>query len=199
LSLPLALKTTLDTIPPVAAPLNIPPERISEWQAKLGPKKDKQLRVGLVWSGSASHKKDHLRSITLAQILEYLPSQCEYISLHKEFRKADAETLIAHENAKTEPVIRHFENDLRDFIDTAALCQQLDLVISVDTSVAHLAGTLSVETWVLLPSIPDWRWLLERTDTPWYPSMRLFRQKDNIDSNWEPVLKQVQAALLERL
>jgi ADP-heptose:LPS heptosyltransferase len=91
--------------------------------------------------------------------------------------------------------ILHFGNDLKNFSDTAALIAKLDLIIAVDTSVAHLAGALAKPVWLLLPYIPDWRWLLDRDATPWYPTARLFRQDET--RQWEPVVSRVQAYLRE--
>jgi len=124
----------------------------------------------LVWSGNPQHKNDSNRSIFLSEILPYLPSQYEYVSLQKEVSEVDSLVL------KSNPHILSFVNCLNNFEDTAALINCLDLVISVDTSVAHLSGSLGKKTLVLLPYVPDWRWLLDREDSPWYPSMKLFRQ-----------------------
>ena len=144
--------------------------------------------MGLVWSGNADHKLDRFRSIRLSSLIPYLPDHLEYISLQKELREIDKPAL-------EDSSIRHFGADLHDFTDTAALCELMDVVISVDTSVAHLAGALGKTTWVLLPYIPDWRWLLNRTDSPWYASAHLDRQEANRD--WRPVLKAVMADLAQ--
>jgi hypothetical protein len=146
--------------------------------------------VGLVWSGNPAHKKDHNRSIPLAELINRLPDSFEYVCLQKELRQADAE-LLGNSG------IRHFGADLKDFTDTAALCDLMDTVISVDTSVAHLAGALGKPTWVLLPFVPDWRWLLERDDSPWYASVKLYRQAE--DRQWAPVLGQVVNDLLQTI
>jgi len=136
----------------------------------------------LVWSGSTTHQNDHNRSLTLQQLLPILPVGCDYVSLQKEVREADKPVLEGGD-------IRHYGEELKDFSDTAALCELMDLVISVDTSVAHLAGALGKSTWVLLPYAPDWRWLLDRDDSPWYESLKLYRQEE--DSSWGPVLERV--------
>ena len=140
----------------------------------------------MVWSGGTLHKNDRNRSIALQSLLPYLPDGIEYISLQKEVRAADQPALQSS-------AIRHFEETLEDFADTAALCDLMDLVICVDTAVAHLAGALKKKTWVLLPYAPDWRWLLDRADSPWYPSAKLYRQ-DRI-GNWTGVLQRVKADL----
>jgi ADP-heptose:LPS heptosyltransferase len=185
MSLPYALKTELDTIPHATPYLTSSAEKRVVWGQRLGTQS--RPRVGLVWSGNPEHKNDHKRSIPLAEIIKHLPDSFEYVSLQKEVRQADAE-LLANSG------IRHFGADLKDFMDTAALCDLMVTVISVDTSVAHLAGALGKPTWVLLPYAPDWRWLLERDDSPWYASAKLYRQAQ--DRQWAPVLGQVASDLL---
>jgi tetratricopeptide (TPR) repeat protein len=177
LSLPLAFKTSLETIPSAQAYLYADSKRVSIWKNRLG-KKTKQ-RVGIVWSGSKNHKNDFNRSIELKKLLEALPAEHEYFSLQKELRENDAEALEAFN-------VKHYGEDLYNFADTAALISCMDFVISVDTSVAHLAGSLGKETLILLPFSADWRWLEHREDTPWYPSVTLLRQKSIKD--WEGVL-----------
>ena len=185
LSLPLAFKTSLATIPSAQAYLRVAVSKASEWADKLGVKV--KPRAGLVWSGSTIHKNDFNRSIKLSALVPFLPESVEYFSLQKEVREYDQVTLQGY------PAIRHFGDELNDFSDTAALCEQMDVVISVDTSVAHLSAALGKATWVLLPYAPDWRWLLDREDTPWYPSARLFRQRAN--GGWASVFEEVNAAL----
>jgi hypothetical protein len=124
-----------------------------------------------VWSGNTKHKNDHNRSLPLQQLLPHLPDCYDYVSLQKEVRGVDKAVLGGSG-------IRHYGEELEDFTDTAALCELMDMVISVDTSVAHLAGAIGKTTWVLLPYSPDWRWLLDRNDSPWYESMRLYRQDE---------------------
>jgi len=114
--------------------------------------------------------------------MAYLPANIEYVSLQPQVRESDQDVLEVSE-------IRHFGQQISDFADTAALCELVDLVLSIDTSVAHLAGAMGKPTWVLLPHAPDWRWLLERTDSPWYPSLKLYRQ--NAQRRWEPLLEYV--------
>jgi ADP-heptose:LPS heptosyltransferase len=155
---------------------------VAAWSARLGAAT--RPRVGLVCSGSTTHKNDHHRSIALAELLAALPEGTECFSLQKELRESDRETAKG---------IAFFGDELHDFADTAALCLLMDVVITVDTSVAHLAGALGVTTWVLLPHTPDWRWLLDRDDSPWYPSARLYRQ--DASRQWAPVLQRVAADL----
>jgi tetratricopeptide (TPR) repeat protein len=188
MSLPLAFGTRLDTIPASAAYLAAPAERTAAWAARIGPAA--AVRVGVVWSGKPTHHNDHNRSIPLRRFLRALPEGIEVFSLHDRVRDADAAVLADH------PHIWRFDGQIGDFADTAALAAAMDLVISVDTSAAHLAAALGRPTWVLLPFAPDWRWLLEREDSPWYPTVRLFRQPTLGD--WDTVLDRVRVAL-ERL
>ena len=186
-SLPLAFNTTLDSLsgqPYLAAP----PKRVAAWGKSLG--KTAQARVGLAWSGSMGHKNDHNRSIPLSRFCQALPLGIEYIRLQEEVRAEDRAWLARH------PEIRSFDARLKDFGDTAALIEAMDLVIAVDTSVAHLAGALGKEVWILLPFVPDWRWLLDRVDSPWYDSATLFRQPAVGD--WDSVLREVRQRLAAR-
>ena len=176
MSLPLAFGTTLETIPPIQ-PIIVDAEKIMQWQLRLGPKI--KPRVGLVWSGGTTHKDDRRRSILLKDYLSYCTDDFEYFSLQKEVRENDIEDLL---NSS----IRHFEDDLHDFSDTAALINEMDLIICVDTSVAHLAASLNKPTLILIPYAPDWRWMLNRDDTPWYPTVKLYRQ--TILGDWQPTL-----------
>jgi predicted O-linked N-acetylglucosamine transferase (SPINDLY family) len=167
LGLPRAFGTTLASIPAQSPYIDADPETTRRWTVRLGERK--RPRVGLVWSGRPTHTNDRNRSIALADLVAAMPEGADLISLQKEVRPADEPAL--HCNGR----IIHF-SDIGDFADTAGLVANLDLVISVDTSVAHLAAAMGRPTWILLPFMPDWRWLLERRDTPWYPSVRLFRQ-----------------------
>ena len=184
-SLMLAFKTELNSIPPASQFITGNCENVLKWHTKLG--KKVKSRVGLVWSGSTGHKNDQNRSLTLSKLLPHLPSNIEYFCLQKEIRQIDKEFLAQHNE------IKYFCDSLEDFIDTAALCELMDVVISVDTSVAHLAGTLGKPTWVLLPFSPDWRWLLDRDDNPWYSSVKLYRQESI--SDWDGVLEKVKLDL----
>jgi ADP-heptose:LPS heptosyltransferase len=120
-------------------------------------------------------------------LLPLLDADAKFVSLQKDVRGDDAATLRDRSD------VLDFSDALRDFSDTAALIANLDLVISVDTSVVHLVGALGKPVWVLLPFIPDWRWLLDRDDSPWYPTARLFRQDET--RSWAPVVARVRAAL----
>lgn len=181
LNLPTALELTLDSIPLAGGYLRAKPDYVSKWRNKL--KKAIKPRIGLVCSGNPMHENDHNRSIFLADVMPWLPQEFEYYILQKEIREVDRELL------KNYPLCRVFENTLEDFEDTAALCTLMDIVISVDTSVAHLSGALGKKTWLLLPYCPDWRWLLARVDTPWYQSMKLYRQE--FTNQWQSTLSQL--------
>ena len=174
MSLPLAMKTRLDSIPAAPQYVYCQPEKKAAWESILG--HSSRPRIGLAWSGSELHKNDKNRSIELAQLMDQLPKDYHYISLQKEIRAKD-------EAALTQFHIRHFEDAIGDFSDTAALCECMDLVISVDTSVAHLAGALGKPVCLLLPLVPDWRWMLQRKDSPWYPSIKIYRK--NSLGKWE--------------
>ncbi len=189
LSLPLAFDTGLETIPSPQRYLPAKSGQLLQWQNKLGPRT--KPRVGLVWSGSEGHSNDKNRSIKLASLLEYLPDQFEYFSLQKELRDDDRATLEGG------APIRHFGAELVDFSSTAALCELMDVMLTVDTSIAHLGGALGRPTWIMLPFAPDWRWLLDRTDSPWYASAQLYRQA--ADRRWAPVLERLRADLLKLL
>jgi len=187
LSLPLAFETRLETIPSDNPYLRAPSQALMNWSARLGP--TRRSRVGLVWSGNAGHKRDRERSIALHTLLPLLDIDATFVSLQKEMRSGDVAALKDHGD------ILNFGDELRDFSDTAALISQLDLVIAVDTSVAHLAGALGKPVWLLLTYVPDWRWLLDRDDSPWYPTARLFRQNDTRE--WHSVVIRVREALLQ--
>jgi len=185
LSLPLALKTTIDTIPAATPYLRSDAAKVAWWRTRLGDRGNP--RIGLAWSGNPKQGNDHNRSTRLADWIDHLPPEFEYFCLQKEIRPADEEILAAN------PWISRLEDELHDFSDTAALCECLDLVISVCTSMAHLSGALGRPTWVLLPFNPDWRWLLDRGDSPWYPTAKLYRQQASGD--WKGVFARVAADL----
>lgn len=181
MSLPFAFRTTLKTIPNRVPYLDVPQEKIERWRARLG---DDDLKVGIAWAGNASFKDDRDRSILLTNILPICSAESvKFFSLQKDLRSGDAETLLAN------PQIVQLGSELNDFEDTAAAMLSLDLIISSDTAVVHLAGALGLPVWVLLSHIPDWRWLLDRSDSPWYPTARLFRQDER--RQWKIVTEEV--------
>jgi hypothetical protein len=185
LSLPLAFHTDLSNIPLTSAYLAPKPARLMHWRQLLGPKRSP--RVGLVWSGDPAHRNDHNRSLPLKTLLAYLPRGYEYISLQKEVRESDRADLRAR------PDIRDMGHALTDFSETAAACGEMDLLITVDTSFAHLSGALGKPTWMHMSAPSAWRWLLDREDSPWYISARLFRQLTPGD--WDTPLTRVARAL----
>jgi tetratricopeptide (TPR) repeat protein len=186
MSLPFAFQTTLSTIPADIPYLSVPKDYAEKWRQRLP--KGRIARIGVLWAGSPDFKRDRERSIRLRQMLPILlRADAEYVSLQRDLREGDAETLRAH------PRILHLGDAIDSFADTAAIISRLDLIISVDTSVVHLAGGLGRPVWVLLPFLPDWRWLLDRNDSPWYPTARLFRQTQR--NNWSLVISDVGRAL----
>jgi len=185
MSLPRVLATTLPTIPGQVPYLHASAQSAKWWRNRLanhGP----AIKVGLIWAGNPQHKNDRNRSIKLATLAPLAQvSSVDFYSLQK--GAAAAQSPPPGMNL-SDP-----SDDLKDFIDTAGLIANLDLVIAVDTAVAHLAGAMGKPVWTLLPYAPDWRWLRDRTDSPWYPTMRLFRQ--SAIGDWAGVIQQVTAAL----
>jgi tetratricopeptide (TPR) repeat protein len=185
MSLPLAFKSSLETIPNAVPYLRADEKRASDWQMKLG--KKTKPRIGIAWSGNPQYQDDDKRSIRLRALLPVISDGAEWISLQKDVRDHDREAL---EGSKS---INNLGPVLDDFSDIAALISQLDLVISVDTAFGHLAGALGLPTWILLASRAEFRWLRDREDSPWYPKTRLFRQTK--DGDWGDVLDRISAAL----
>jgi tetratricopeptide (TPR) repeat protein len=181
MSLPLAFRTTLETIPAATPYLRTRDNKKMTWQRALG--KKTKPRIGLAWSGSANFAHDVRRSIHLEKLLPIVTDLVEWYSLQKEVRDYDREYLT-----KT-PAIKDLSELLGDFSDVAALIAEMDLVISVDTAVAHLAGALGKSVWILLPFHSDFRWLRDREDSPWYRTARLFRQGK--DGEWTEVVDRV--------
>ncbi len=171
LSLPLAMGTTLATIPTRTPYLAASAELVRSWGRRFN-ESERSLRVGLVWAGRSSHINDRNRSMKL-NLLAGLKDVAgiSFYSLQKGPARAQiAQSVFAGSSID-------WTDKLDDFADTTALVANLDLVIGVDTAVAHLAGAIGKPVWVLLSTPPDWRWLLKRADSPWYPTMRLFRQE----------------------
>jgi len=182
MSLPGAFQTTLESIPMDIPYLRADAGRIADWESKLGAKS--KPRVGLAWSGRAQYSNDRNRSMDLSSLGPLLELPMEFHSLQKEYRGQDRALMEKWR-------IRDHHHDLDDFFVSAALVMKMDLVLSVDTSVAHLAGALGKKVWILLPHLPDYRWLLKRSDSPWYPTATLLRQPAFGD--WEsPVLEAAQ-------
>ena len=161
------------------------PIKVSEWKSRLGPKL--KPRIGLVWSGNTLFKNNANRSIPLLQLISFLPVNLQYVSLQKEL--SDFDLKVLQRNA----FISHYEKYLVNYNETAALIDCLDLVITVDTSVAHLAGAMGKRAWLLLSDNADWRWFLDTESSPWYPNIKLFRQE--VLGDWSRVLKRVEQEL----
>ena len=181
-SLPLALKTEPATIPADVPYLTPDDARIAKWRARLP--QSERPRVAIAWSGSAKHINDRNRSIPFPRLASlWSDESVQFISIQRELRSNDAESLAG------EARVTHIGAELDDFADTAAVAALADLVITVDTSVAHLAGALGKPAWILLPYSPDWRWGLEDETSRWYPSARLFRQTSL--GQWDDVIASV--------
>jgi Tfp pilus assembly protein PilF len=185
LSLPLAFKTSVDTIPALPGYLRADQTKVAQWRARLGERRSP--RIGLVWSGNPNNPIDARRSIRLADWLAQLPTEYQYFRLQTHVRETDRSVLDSN------PQIVSFPDDLLDFDNTAALCMCMDVVVAIDTSIAHLAAALGHRTWVLLPQTPDFRWLRDREDSPWYPSVKLYRQ--TVAADWSSVFDRVAADL----
>lgn len=181
MSLPLAFGTRLESIPARVPYLRAPGSKVATWRNRLPP--CGRPRIGLAWAGRRTHPEDHRRSLTFNALQTLLTCSAQFMCLQKEISSDDASVLSRQER------VLALGAELHDFSDTAALIESLDLVISVDSAVAHLAGALGKPVWILLPYVADWRWLLEREDSPWYPSARLFRQASRGD--WQDVLQRV--------
>ncbi|HEY1922165.1 MAG TPA: glycosyltransferase family 9 protein, partial [Tepidisphaeraceae bacterium] len=180
-SLPQAFKTTLDTIPAEVPYLTADPEAAKSCKHRVV-RSGNLILAGLVWSGNAANRNDRNRSIPL--------SKFEPLAATNRFQFHSLQ--IAAPPANTGIAVIDHSAELKDFADTAALIANLDLVISVDTAVAHLAAAMGKKVWLLLPFPPDWRWLLDRADSPWYPTVRLFRQ--TTPGEWESVIGELARA-----
>ncbi len=188
MSLPLAFRTGLHDVPARIPYVRSDPGRVAAWQAILGEKH--KPRVGVVWSGSTALKNDR-RSMALAQMLPLVRDWAEWVSLQKEVREGEMALLASRGD------LRHFGSELRDFADTAALVELMDVVVTIDTSVANLAGAMGKVVWILLPFDPhDWRWMLDREDSVWYPTARLFRQP--VAGDWASVVRRVDQELVRQ-
>jgi tetratricopeptide (TPR) repeat protein len=183
LSLPAIFKTSLESIPADIPYLHADPALVNYWRQRLG-NEPSGLKVGVSWAGSPTHPQDRNRSLSLAALapLAQVPN-IRFYCIQKGEAAKQAQSPPAAMN------LTDWTNDLNDFADTAALATNLDLVITVDSAVAHLVGALGIQTWVFIQFIPDWRWLLDRDDSPWYPTIRLFRQPRRWD--WERPIQHV--------
>lgn len=194
LSLPAILRTTLGDLPAEVPYLFADPERASRWRPELGP--PGTFKIGLAWQGNPTYRDDRWRSIPLAQFaaLARVPG-VRFFSLQKGW---GSEQIAAV--ADRLPIVdlgSRLDVSGGAFLDTAAVMQSLDLVITSDTAIAHLAGALAVPVWLALAFVPDWRWLMDREDCPWYPTMQLFRQPE--PGNWPAVFERMAAELERRV
>lgn len=183
--LPYVFGTTLDTVPS-----RVPYLPILELDEKTVIQGDGRLKIGVVWAGTPLHKHDQRRSLTLSVFKEIFEEKnFQFFSFNRDKREGDDEIVAQSGIVDLAP-------KLDNFADSSRFMRQMDLVISCDTATAHLAGGLGVPVWTLLPFAPDWRWLMDREDSPWYPTMRLFRQEKPGD--WQTVMKRVRSALTSR-
>ncbi len=188
-SLPQIFNTELATIPAPIPYLAMNPDRVAHWRQRLDAvRPDRRLRVGLAWSGRPTHPNNVRRSVRLETLAPILAVQgVDFFGLQKPFPEEDRAL------AARLPHFLDLSPELTDFAETGAAIEALDLVVAVDTAVVHLAGALGAQAWVLVPEPADWRWLLDRQDSPWYPTLRLFRQSR--PAEWATVIEDVAAAL----
>jgi hypothetical protein len=184
MSLPLVFRTTPTDVPAHIPYIAVPPEYALLWQTLLGQRR--HARIGVAWSGRQHRPQRSMPLGALAPLLLFRPD-LEFHSLQKAMPDADRQWLAVHD------VMVDHSAEQRNFTDAAALVAAMDLVLSVDTSLAHLAGALGKPVWIMLPFSADWRWLVGRNDTPWYPTARLFRQRQPGD--WDGVVAEVARTL----
>jgi hypothetical protein len=190
MSLPLAFKTDLRSIPRTTPYLKPDTHRVTAWSRRLG-SSEGRMRIGLVWSGNPSFRGNPARSLSLRQLRDVAAvGGVTFYSLQKGPAAAEAKQPPAGMR------LIDLGAELHDFGDTAAVMSLLDLIVSTDTSAAHLAGALARPVWVMLQYAADWRWMLDREDSPWYPTMRLFRQPSFGD--WETPIRKVVETLLRK-
>ena len=189
LSLPGLFGTTLETIPAETPYVFPDAELAARWRKELAA--DARLKVGVAWRGNPRHLNDRFRSFAIVQLETLADERLRFYSLQKDITDEERAVLTGR--------LRGIDLGPRliDFNTTAAVVANLDLVITCDSTVAHLAGAIGVKAWVAIPFAPDWRWLLEREDSPWYPSLRLFRQRQ--PGNWAEVFRRMRAQLEELL
>ena len=180
-SLPLAFKTESATVPANIPYLSADNARLAKWSARIGALE--RPRIALAWAGNPSHLNDRNRSVPFAKLAPLLSIPARFVSIQRDVRGEDAIALAGDSR------VTNLGAELDNFADTAALIAQCDLVIAVDTAVAHLAGAMGRPLWMLLPFAPDWRWTLDGETSPWYPTARLFRQTSLGD--WDGVIARV--------
>jgi hypothetical protein len=184
-SLPLAFKTEPATVPADIPYLSADDEHLAKWSARIGALE--RPRIALAWAGNPSHLNDRNRSIAFAKLAPLFGIPARFISIQRDVRGDEVAALAAEKR------LIHLGAELENFADTAAVIALCDLVISVDTAVAHLAGAMGRPLWMLLPFAPDWRWTLAGEASPWYPTARLFRQ--TVLGDWDAVIAKVNAEL----
>jgi cytochrome c-type biogenesis protein CcmH/NrfG len=192
-SLPYLFHTRLDSIPSQIPYMKANPSRIAHWRERLDATLPPGVRrIGLAWTGRPTHPNDRRRSMPLSQLLPLADAgPAVFVSLQKPMPPRDLATISRF------PGMVDISNDLTDFGETAAVIENLDLVITVDTSMGHLAGALGRPVWILIPKAADWRWMLDRDDSPWYPTVRLFRQQK--PGAWDEPLGRLRSALSQHL
>lgn len=188
-SLPYLFRTDLQNIPSPTSYLKADPARIAHWRDRLNATLPSGVkRIGLAWTGRPTHPNDRRRSMPLAQLTSLADvGPAAFVSLQKPMPDRDLEMMSRFAG------MTNLADELTDFGETAALISNLDLVITVDTSMGHLAGALGKPVWILIPKAADWRWMLDRNDSPWYSSVRLFRQ--HTPGDWDRPMKEMRAAL----
>ena len=188
-SLPYLFHTMPDSIPAEVPYLKADPVRIGYWRDRLNAQLPAGVkRIGLAWTGRPTHPNDKRRSMPLSRLLPLASAgPAAFVSLQKPMPPGDVATLAQF------PGMTDIANDLTDFGETAAVMENLDLIVTVDTAMGHLAGALARPVWILIPKAADWRWLLDRSDSPWYPTARLFRQDK--PGAWDPVIQSLHNAL----
>jgi hypothetical protein len=188
-SLPYLFRTQLETIPSQFPYVKADPNRIGYWRDRLAntlPNGTK--RIGLAWTGRPTHPNDRRRSLSLSALQSFAEAgPAGFLSLQKPMPARDLDAMAAF------PGMTDLSQELTDFGETAALMENLDLIITVDTAVGHLAGALGKPAWILIPKAADWRWMLDREDSPWYPSVRLFRQQK--PGAWDEPMGKLREAL----
>jgi len=189
MSLPYAFRTVPENIPNSVPYLYVPAEKAREWRQKLGTRT--LPRVGIAWAASSSHDSGPARSMRIEELDSLLALPMEFHVMQKEIDAAELQQLAARTNVTVHAP------DLRDFLDTAALIDEMDVVVSVDTVIVHVAGALAKSVLVMLPFAADYRWLMDRSDSPWYPTAQLFRQPAPDD--WGSVVAAVTGELMRRL
>lgn len=184
MSLPMLFETRLETIPSKVPYLFATPESSAKWKERIASVQQSGLKVGINWAGQPKHENDRERSIKLEELAPLAEAKgVQFYSLQKEH---------GGEQAKTPPpgmILHDWMAECEDFADSAGLIDNLDLIITVDTAVAHVSGAMGKPVWAMIPSTPDWRWMLKREDSPWYPTMRLFRKPGMRD--WSPVVQRI--------